>query len=86
MNYATEVWSPSYFNWKQQKAERFQRRDTRWILQLFKSSDVNCPAKGDWSNWIWCRLKDLVFLYETFYGHIDMTDIMDILDDLKLVI
>ena len=25
----TEVWSPSHFNLKQQKAERFQTRDTR---------------------------------------------------------
>ena len=33
MSYATEVWSPSHSTLKQ-KAERVQRRATRWILQI----------------------------------------------------
>ena len=33
MSHATEVWSPSHSTLKQ-KAERVQRRATRWILQL----------------------------------------------------
>ena len=33
MSYATEVWSPSHPTLKQ-KAERVQRRATRWILQI----------------------------------------------------
>ena len=64
MSYATKVWSPSHSTLKQ-KAERVQRRATRWILQInqrelsYKERLIHLdllPLTYD------CEVKDLVFL------------------------
>ena len=54
MSYATEVWSPSHSTLKQ-KAERVQRRATRWILQI-KQGELSYKESLDWSIWICYRL------------------------------
>ena len=87
MSYATEVWSPSHSTLKQ-KAERVQRRATRWILQI-KQGELSYKERLihlDLLPLTYDReVKDLVFLYKALYGYIDI-DISFILDDLNLVI
>ena len=74
MSYATEVWSPSHSTLKQ-KAERVQRRATRWILQI-KQGELSYKERLihlDLLPLIYDReVKDLVFLYEALYGYIDI--------------
>ena len=74
MSYATEVWSPSHSTLKK-KAERVQRRATRWILQIkqgelsYKGRLIHLdllPLTYDHD------VKDLVFLYKALYGYIDI--------------
>ena len=74
MSYATEVWSPSHSTLKQ-KAERVQRRATRWILQIkqcelsYKERLIHLdmlPFTYD------SEVKDLVFLYKALYDYIDI--------------
>ena len=70
----TEVWSPSHSTLKM-KAERVQRRATRWILQIkqgklsYKERLIQLdllPLTYDHD------VKDLVFLYKALYGYIDI--------------
>ena len=74
MSYATEVWSPSHSTLKK-KAERVQRRATRWILQI-KQGELS--YKGRLIHLVLLPLtydhdvKDLVFLYNALYGYIDI--------------
>ena len=74
MSYATEVWSPSHSTLKQ-KAERVQRRATRWILQI-KQGELSYkerPIHLDLLPLTYDReVKDLVFLYKALYGYIDI--------------
>ena len=94
MSYASEVWSPSHSILKQ-KAERVQRRATRWILQIkqgeqsYKERLIHLdllPLTYD------REVKDLVFLYKALHGYIDIDIIFlrvlvtAILDDLNRVI
>ena len=87
MSYATEAWSPSHSTLKQ-KAEKVQRRATRWILQI-KQGELSYKERLihlDLLPLTYDReVKDLVFLYKALYGYIDI-DISFILDDLNLVI
>ena len=74
MSYATEVWSPSHPTLKQ-KAERIQRRATRWILQI-KQGELSYKERLihlDLLPLTYDReVKDLVFLYKALYGYIDI--------------
>ena len=67
---ATEVWSPSHQDLKQ-KAERIQRRASRWILQV-KQGELSYKdrlIKLDLLPLTYDReMKDLVFLYKALYG------------------
>ena len=72
MSYVTEVWSPSHSTLKQ-KAERVQRRSTRWILQI-KQGELSYKERLihlDLLPLTYDReVKDLVFLYKALYGYI----------------
>ena len=75
MSYATEVWSPSHSTLKQ-KAERVQRRATRWILQS-KQGELSYKERlihlADLLPLTYDReVKNLVFLYKALYGYIDI--------------
>ena len=73
-SYATEVWSPSHSTLKQ-KAERVQRRATRWILQI-KQGELSYKERLillDLLPLTYDReVKELVFLYKALYGYIDI--------------
>ena len=74
MSYATEVWSPSHSTLKQ-KAERVQRRATRWILRS-KQGELSYKERLihlDLLPLTYDReVKYLVFLYKALYGYIDI--------------
>ena len=94
MSYATEVWSPSHLTLKQ-KAERVQKRATRWIQQI-KQGELSYKERLihlDLLPLTYDReAKDLVFLYKALYGYIEIDIsfirvlVTDILDDLNQVI
>ena len=74
MSYATEMRSPSNPTLKQ-KAERVQRRATRWILQI-KQGELSYKERlihPDLLPLTYGReVKDLVFLYKALCGYIDI--------------
>lgn len=47
MSYVTGEWSPSHLNLKQQKDKKKNSEKIYIHAEYYKSSDVNCPAKGD---------------------------------------
>ena len=67
------MWSPSHSTLRQ-KAERVQRKATRWILKI-KQGELSYKERLihlDLLPLIYDReLKDLVFLYKALYGYID---------------
>ena len=75
LSYATEVWSPASSLLKQ-KAEKIQRRATRWILRVkagelsykerLQQLDNMLPLVYD------CEVKDLLFFYKAVNGYIDI--------------
>ena len=74
LSYATEFWSPASSLLKQ-KAEKIQRRATRWILRV-KAGELSYKERLqqlDMPHLAYDReVKDLVFFYKAVNGYIDI--------------
>ena len=74
LSYATEVWSPASSLLKQ-KAEKIQRRATRWILRV-KAGELSYKERLQQLDMLPLaydrEVKDLVFFYKAMNGYIDI--------------